>query len=135
MTQLYRYQAARADGGIVRGLLEASSGGEATAGLVERGLYPWRIDIAEVGADRRSAASRRELAIAFRSIAALAGSGVPLERAVGASEAVTRGALRECLVQARGHLRAGRSLAQALEGARGVVPPLVTGMLRAGERG
>jgi type II secretory pathway component PulF len=60
---------------------------------------------------------------------------VPLERAVAASETVTRGALRETLVEARVQLRSGRTLAQSLETSRGVVPPLVTGMLRAGERG
>ena len=135
VTQLYRYQAARSDGAIVRGLLEASSGGEATASLVERGLHPLHVDVAEPDGERRSAASRGELAIVFRSIAALAEAGVPLERAIAASEAVTRGALRECLFEARASLRAGRSFAQALEEARGVVPPLVIGMLRAGERG
>jgi len=133
--QAYSYQAARTDGAIVRGTVEASSPGEANSALIDRGLHPLRLAAAEDGELRRRPASRRELAIAFRSISALVSAGVPLERAVAASESVTRGALRETLVEARTQLRSGRTLAQALETARGVVPPLVTGMLRAGERG
>ena len=68
--------------------------------------------------DRRPAASRRDLAIAFRSIAALVGAGVPLERALGASESVARDALRDTLATARTQLREGRSLSQALAGGR-----------------
>ena len=62
-------------------------------------------------------------------------AGVPLERAVAASEALARGALRDTLAQARTGLREGQSFAQALAAARGVVPGVVLGMLRAGERG
>lgn len=133
--QLYSYRAARADGVIVRGVVEAQSGGAAGSALIERGLHPLQVNAAGDGELRRRSAGRRELAIAFRSIAALVAAGVALERAVAASEAVARGALRETLVEARAHLRSGRTLAQALESSRGVVPPLVTGMLRAGERG
>jgi type II secretory pathway component PulF len=133
--QRYRYQAARQDGAIVRGLLEASGAGEATGVLVDRGLYPLRVDPADPSENSGRRVSKSDLAIAFRSIAALTAAGVPLERAVGASEAVTRGALRQTLIDARTQLRAGRSLAQALDNGSGAVPPLITGMLRAGERG
>ena len=132
--QRYRYQAARPDGGIVRGLLEAEGDREAGATLLERGLHPLRLDPAEAWEGQRRSAGRRELASVFRSIAALVGAGLPLERAVGASESLAGGALRETLVEARAQLRAGRSFAHALESGRGVVPSLVTGMVRAGER-
>src|SRR2546430_11105971 len=68
---------------------------------------------------------------AFRSLSA----GVPLERAVASSEAVARGALRETLAAARTRLHEGYSFAQALGAGQGVVPGIVLGMLRAGERG
>jgi type II secretory pathway component PulF len=84
---------------------------------------------------RMRPAGRRELAIVFRSIAALVSAGVPLERAVAATEPLGRGALREVLAEARARLREGRTLAQALANDSGVVPPLVVGMLAAGERG
>ena len=133
--QAYSYQAARADGAIVRGVVEASSGVAASAALIDRGLHPIQLEAAEDWEVQRRPAGRRELAIAFRSIAALVSAGVPLERAVAASEGVARGALREALVESCAQLRSGRSLAQALQAARGVVPPIVIGMLRAGERG
>jgi type II secretory pathway component PulF len=120
--QLFQYQAARNDGSIVRGVVEASSSGEANTSLLERGLYPLRLEVARSGEGRRSSAGRRELAIAFRSISALVTAGVPLERAVGASESLVHGVLRQCLTEARTALRAGRSFAQALEATRGVVP-------------
>src|SRR5206468_6855279 len=80
-------------------------------------------------------ASRRDLAIVFQSIAALVSAGVPLERAVSSSEALARGALRDTLAAARARLHEGESFAQALGAARSVVPGIVLGMLRAGERG
>src|SRR5947209_4793833 len=130
----YRYQAARPDGALVTGLLDAASAREATGTLTERGLFP--IALAPTEADEhRPTASRRELAIAFRSVAVLVGAGVPLEQAVKASEGVASGRLRETLAEARGRLREGQSFAAALALGRGVVPPVALGMIRAGERG
>ena len=97
----YRYQAARTDGAIVAGTLDAPSAGEATAVLAERGLFPVAVAPSPNEQERRPAVRRRDLAIAFRSIAALVSAGVPLERAVGASESLTRGPLRETLATAR----------------------------------
>jgi type II secretory pathway component PulF len=129
----YRYRAARADGAIVAGALDARSLGEATTTLTERGLFPVEVTVAE--AERKAAASRRDLAIGFRGIAALVAAGVPLERALAASEPLASGHLRETLSAARARLREGASLANALAVGRGVVPGLVLGMIRAGERG
>jgi general secretion pathway protein F len=130
----FRYRAARDDGRVVAGLVQAESGGQATALLVGRGLHPLSVERAELARTAR-AAGRPELAVVFRSISALAAAGVPLERAVAATEPLARGALGRALADARERLREGRSLAQALEASGGVVPPLVVGMLRAGERG
>jgi type II secretory pathway component PulF len=129
----YAFRAARQDGAIVNGAIEADSHGQAAATLANRGLYA----IALTGApeERRSAASRRDLAIVFRGIAALVSAGVPLERGVAASEPLARGTLRDTLHAAREHLRQGAGFAQALSAGRGVIPPLVLGMVRAGERG
>lgn len=134
MSDAYRYHAARADGRLVSGLVRAGSEPQATALLLDRGLHPMSLTLALAPA-RACPAGRRELAIVFRSMAALVAAGVPLERAVGATEPLARGALREALSQARARLREGRGLAQALEGDQGVVPALVVGMLAAGERG
>jgi type II secretory pathway component PulF len=69
--QAYSYHAARSDGAIVHGTVEATSGGAASAALVERGLHPLRVTAAEDWELRQRPAGRRDLAIAFRSIAAL----------------------------------------------------------------
>jgi type II secretory pathway component PulF len=129
----YSYRAARRDGAIITGAIEADSHGQAAATLATRGLYA--IALAPAEEAHRPAASRRDLAIVFRGIAALVGAGVPLERAVAASEPLARGALRETLLAARDQLRQGAGFAAALAAGRGVVPGLVLGMIRAGERG
>ncbi|MGH3994949.1 MAG: type II secretion system F family protein, partial [Pseudonocardiaceae bacterium] len=95
--------------------------------------HPVEVSEAALGESRRPA-SRRDLAVVFRSLAALVEAGVPLERAVSSSEGLARGALLSCLAGARQRLREGKSLAQALDSDRGTVPGLVLGMLRAGER-
>jgi type II secretory pathway component PulF len=130
----YRYEAARQDGAVVAGVIDAESTGHATVVLAGRGLFPIALTAAVVE-DRRPAASRRDLAIAFRGIAALVGAGVPLDRALAATEPIAARSLRHALASARAALREGHSLAQALTGTRGVVPPVVIGMVRAGERG
>src|SRR5256714_1415795 len=131
----FRYRAARADGGIVEGLVEASSASQASATVTDRGLFPITITPAAAAETSRRRASRRDLAIVFQSIAALVSAGVPLERAVASSEALARGSLRDTLAAARTRLREGEGFAAALGAARGVVPGIVLGMLRAGERG
>lgn len=129
----YTYRAARQDGAIITGAIEAQDHGEATATLANRGLFA--IAVAAAAEDHRPAASRRDLAITFRGIAALVSAGVPLERAVAASEPLASGSLRDTLSAARARLREGASLANALSVGHGVVPGLVLGMVRAGERG
>ena len=129
----FRYRAARSDGAIVVGVIPAASTSQATELLTERGLFT--VGVLEEEAERRPIASRRDLAIAFQSIAALVSAGVPLEKAIGASEHLTRGTLRDTLIVARTGLREGKALGVALASGRGVVPEVVLGMIRAGERG
>jgi general secretion pathway protein F len=131
----FRYRAARADGGIVEGLVDAGSASQASATVTDRGLFPLSVTPVTAAETSRPPASRRDLAIVFQSIAALVSAGVPLERAVASSEALARGGLRETLAAAGRHLREGEGFAAALAAARGVVPGIVLGMLRAGERG
>jgi len=130
----FRYRAARADGGIVDGIVDAKSAGQAAAVVTDRGLFPLAVTPAAANEGTRRPASRRDLAIVFQSIAALVSAGVPLERAVASSEALARGSLRDTLADARNRLHEGEGFAQALGAARGVVPGIVLGMVRAGER-
>lgn len=134
MSQTYRYRAARADGSLVRGRIEAATGSQVAALLVDRGLHPVEVAAVDPAEIRRRPARRRELAVVFRGLAALVAAGVPLERAVASCESLARGTLRECLGEARARLGDGCTLAQALDSGHGTVPSLVLGMLRAGER-
>src|SRR3989454_2951068 len=131
----YRYRAARADGVMVRGTIEASAAGQAGIAVTELGPSPGALQPTAAGETAQRAASRRDLALVFRSVSALVSAGVPLERAVGARESLARGALRETLGATRSRLREGQGFAQALSAGRGVVPGVVLGMIRAGERG
>jgi type II secretory pathway component PulF len=129
----YTYRAARQDGAIVNGAIDAESHGQAASILSSRGLFA--LAVVPAVEEQRPAASRRDLAIVFRSIAALVSGGVPLERAVAATDPLARGSLRETLAAARERLHEGATFAGALSVGRGVVPTLVLGMVRAGERG
>src|SRR5207302_1219284 len=129
----YGYRAARQDGAVVSGAIDAESRDDASTTLANRGLFA--LTITDAADNRRPAASRRDLAIVFRGIAALVAGVVPLERAVGASEPLARGSLRDTLSAARMRLREGATLANALAAGNGIVPALVLGMDRAGERG
>ena len=129
----YTFRAARQDGAIVTGALEADGPGHVSATLASRGLFP--IAVTEKDSPPRRAASRSDLAIVFRSISALVAAGVPLERAVASTVTLSSGPLRDTLLLARGRLHEGASLAQALSGSRGAIPAVVLGMVRAGEQG
>jgi type II secretory pathway component PulF len=129
----FRYRAARADGAIVAGVVDAGSADQASTMVADRGLFPLTVTSAEASGGSRHRASRHDLAIVFQSISGLVAAGVPLERAVASSEALARGSLRQTLAVARTRLQEGQTLAAAL--APGGVMPVVLGMLRAGERG
>jgi general secretion pathway protein F len=131
MSAEYRYRAARVDGSVLTGRIEAGSPAQAGAILLDRGLHPIAVELSTRPSAR--SAGRRELAVVFRGITALVAAGVPLEAAIGATERLAPGPLRDSLEQARARLRCGDGLAQALDGG-GTVPPVVLGMLRAGDR-
>lgn len=131
----YRFRAARADGGLTSGTVEAATEAHAVSVLVDRGLHPIRLEPAGPADARRRAARRRDLAIVFRAVSSLVESGVPVERALASAEPIARGRLGGALADARRLLHEGRTLAQALDAAGGVVPAVIVGMIRAGEHG
>jgi type II secretory pathway component PulF len=132
----FRYEAARADGGTVRGRLDAPSRPDAAALLSARGLFPVSVEVVEEGArwwpPRPSARSR---AIVIESLATLVTAGLPLEKALHATEQVATGRLREVLIRVSARVREGASLAGALSAEPGVFSGVTLGLIRAGERG
>ena len=132
----FRYEAARADGATVRGVLDAASGPDAAAVLSARGLFPIAVEAAP---ERRPGLfgrpPARALATAFRGLASLVEAGVPLEHALRTAERVTAGSLRHAWTRVGDRVRQGSSLASALGGEQGVFSLVTIGLVRAGELG
>lgn len=129
----YRYRAARRDGSLVSALIDVDAQADIPGRLTETGLV--LIDATAVTRTPGRKAPIRDLAVLFQSLASLVTAGLPLERALAASEGLVRGSLRQLVVDARRQLSEGRTLAQALDAGAGMVPGVVLGMLRAGEHG
>lgn len=129
----FRYQAARPDGSVLHGVIEADTAHELPRRIADRGLV--LVGAAVVPPRAGRAASTRDLAVLFQSLASLVAAGLPIERALAASEGLLRGPLRSLIVDARRQLREGRTLGQALGAESGLVPGVVLGMIRAGEHG
>ena len=127
----FRYEAARSDGGLVRGLLDAASEPAAAAVLSARGLYPILVESSPVSVRRPS---RRAQATVFESLAAFVDAGVPLEKALQATERVAADPLRDVLARVAQRVREGSSLGVALAAER-LFSPVTVGLVRAGERG
>ena len=130
----YRYQAAQPDGALIGGVLQVADHAGAVDSLLARGLSPVSVEIDEAGREGGRAAGRADLAVLFRSLASLVGAGVPIERALGASVPLTSRRLQDAVEAMRRSLHEGASLSAALAETQGLVPPLVVGMIRAGER-
>jgi len=133
---VFRYEAARADGAAVRGVVDAATGTEAAALLSVRGLFPVQVELAP-GASRSlfGRPSARAQATTFESLASLVEAGVPLEQALRATERVAAGPLREALARVGTRVREGASLGAALAQEGELVSGVTIGLVRAGERG
>jgi general secretion pathway protein F len=132
----YRYEAARADGAMIRGIVEATSGPDAAAVLSGRGLFP--VDVQPVTDGRHpwwSRPSLRSLATVFESLASLVAAGVPLEKALEATERVATRGLREAIARVAARVREGSALTGALTAEHGLFSPVTIGLVRAGESG
>jgi type II secretory pathway component PulF len=118
----------------VSGVLAAPDASAATAALYRQGLFALEL-VAERSDTTTRPAGKPELAIVFRSLAALVGAGVPLERALAATHVLGGAALAPQLDRWRQALHEGTSLSTALSEPAGLIPPVVLGLIRAGERG
>lgn len=132
----FRYAAARADGATVRGRLDAASGPDAAAILSARGLFPVLVEpVTPVATWWTPRPSLRSRAIVLQSLATLVDAGLPLEKALAATEHLATGRLRDAVAQATARVREGTSLAAALDGETQAFSGVTVGLIRAGERG
>ena len=130
----FRYRAARSDGKIIAGVVEGATASEASRKLNDRGLHALSLEPSLVAERRTRSAPTRELAAVFQGLASLIGAGVPVLRALDATKPVAGARLREGLARAADLVREGRSLAESLAALDGLVPNVVIGIIRAGER-
>lgn len=133
----FRYEAARADGRTVRGVLEASTRGAATATLSERGLYPVLVEPAPARRTRTGwhRPSVVDTATVVRSLATFVNAGIPLARALQTTESIASGILRDALVRVGARVREGAALGAALADEAALFSGVTVGLVRAGERG
>jgi type II secretory pathway component PulF len=127
----FRFRAARPDGEVLTGTVQASSAAAALRLVESRGLLPVALDEAAATAPRR--VDPATLAAVLAGLAALVDAGLPVDRALAAAQETAPDRLRDALAQGQAAVREGGSLSAALAEA-GLTPPTVLGHLRAGER-
>jgi general secretion pathway protein F len=135
MTSAYVYRAARADGVLESGVIEAVTREAASAMLAQRGLFPLDVTLdADVNA-RRSRLSADDQALGLRMLATLLEAGLPMNRALATLGDLAPPSWAPGLVIARQSVREGRTLTSALTGSGLQLAPVVLGIIHAGEAG
>jgi len=130
----YRYRAARADGSIERGEISATTRDGARAALSDRGLLPMEL-VARSPLARRQRLATDDLALGLRMLASLLEAGLPISRALGAFGDLAPTSWQPALVPLGDAVREGYSLGTALSQSPLQIPPLVIGIIQAGEAG
>lgn len=135
MLTSYAYRAARADGAIETGTLDAPSREAASATLARGGLFPIEITLRTSTHARQRSLGTAALALGFRLLADLLEAGLPIARALAAFEGLAPAAWRPGLPRIQQAIREGKTLATALAASGLGVPALAIGIVQAGEAG
>jgi general secretion pathway protein F len=130
-----------AEGRSVSGVVEAETPRSARARLRERGIFASEVRESAHAGERTSSVRTlgrrvpvRELARALRQLATLIGAGIPLVDAIGSlRNRPLRPRMAAALDTMRADVTAGSSFYSATLKHPDVVPPIYTGMIRAGE--
>jgi general secretion pathway protein F len=131
----FRFQAARSDGQMVKGALDAASRAEAAATLSARGLFPVVVEPSPERPRRWRRPNPRAAATVIQSLATLVDAGVPLAPALDATRALATGQLGDALERVASRVRQGASLGAAMADEGVCFSGLTVGLVRAGERG
>jgi type II secretory pathway component PulF len=130
----YEYRAARGDGTVELGTVDAASRDAASSILSSRGL--WVLEVrptAPTFARRRLATP--ELALGLRLLGSLLEAGLPVSRALAAFGDVAPDGWQPALPGLTAGVREGQSLGAALAASPIEIPLVVIGMVQAGEAG
>jgi general secretion pathway protein F len=134
-TDRFRYRAARADGTMERGEVDAASYDGAVVMLSDRGLFPVDVVVQPAVRTRRTRVAAADLALGLRVLANLLEAGLPMSRALAAFTDLAPAAWRPGLEPLREQVREGQTLAAALARSPLDFPPLVVGIIQSGEAG
>jgi general secretion pathway protein F len=139
------YKAATASGEVIQGEIEAADRQSAIDLLHGQGYVPIRADERTGGLSfgpgvslfsGRRRIGARDLTLQTREMATLLEAGLPLDRALSILQDIASSDVVRALVQrVQGKVRAGSSLADAMEDQGTVFPGHYLGMIRAGEAG
>jgi type II secretory pathway component PulF len=130
---VFRYRAARADGVIQLGRIDASDAVAARRLLIDQGLYPIELEDIGTALTRRATLPVRDLALGLRVLGDLLDAGLPISRALRAFEDLAPPSWRAAIPHLQQRVREGASLASALASAPVAIPPVVVGIAQAGE--
>jgi type II secretory pathway component PulF len=134
-THTYTYRALRRDGTAVTGTIDAPTEARALTMLAERELFPISVRSAVPLTGRKAAVPIADLALGLRVLANLLESGLPMGKTLGAFTELAPVSWHHGLPAVRDAVRDGATLATALASSPLDVPPVVIGMLHAGEVG
>jgi general secretion pathway protein F len=132
---VYRYRAARPDGSIDRGTVRAPNAQTAGALIAARGDWLLDVRVEQSFWRQHRRLSLAELGLGLRLLASLIEAGLPIGRALATLDDVAPDSWRASLPEIRQAVQHGAPLAEALAAATFVLPPVVIGIIRAGEAG
>jgi general secretion pathway protein F len=127
------YSAHARDGRIHRGVIRALSRDAAAGALGERGLLVKRLDRQYAHPFWKARVPLADNAEGLRLLASMLEGGLPLSRAVDALADVAPRSWQHAAEGLKEAIREGRSLAASLSDAPLNLPPVVLGLIRAGE--
>ncbi|HEX6041741.1 type II secretion system F family protein [Longimicrobium sp.] len=134
-TPQFAYRAAHRSGMLESGTVRAESAEAARELLFSRGLFPLEVRLERGREAARPRMSTGDLAQGLRVLATLLDSGLPVARALAAMDDLVPPAWTPALAPLRESVRQGNSLGAALAAAPVGFPPLVIGLVQAGEAG
>jgi type IV pilus assembly protein PilC len=141
--QAYAYRGRNAEGGVIKGRLDATSEAAVAARLRTMGLSPIAITGADAtGLNREinlsfgSGVKLKDLAIMSRQMATMIGAGLSLLKTLSVlAEQTENKKLAKILTEVSGQVEEGTSFSESLKKHGDVFPPLMINMVRAGETG
>ena len=131
----YAYRAIQHDGTMVTGTIEAPTEARALAVLTERALFPVSVRHAPQLVGRKTSVPIGDLALGLRVLGNLLESGLPIGKTLAAFTDLAPVSWRHGLPAVRDAVRDGATLTAALGASPLDVPPVVIGILHAGEVG